>query len=105
VDRQEVEPQSELRQYAGAQEEVWERQRRWDDAESQRDRNWGYKQSEKERIERLKKAFLDRRRAKQQDEADQERWEDGKSKDWDKDEEDIVGGFKKNLWVADKEKE
>ena len=105
VDRQNVEPQIEGRQDVGAQEEVRERERRWDDAGAQGDRNWNYKQSEKERIERLKKAFWERRRAKQQDEANQERWEDERAKDWDKDEEDIVGGFKKSLWVAEEEKE
>jgi hypothetical protein len=101
VDRRDVEPQIEERQDIGVQE----RERRWDDAEAQRDRNWNYKQSEKERIERLKRAFLERRRANQQDEADQERWEDKGTKDWDKDEEDMAGRFEKNLWVAEKEKE
>jgi hypothetical protein len=102
VERREVEPQIEERQDIGVQERE---RRRWDDAEAQGDRNWNYKQSEKERIERLKKAFLERRRAMQQDEADQERWEDKGTKDWDKDEEDMVGRFEKNLWVAEKEKQ
>ena len=102
VERREVEPQIEERQDIGIQERE---RRRWDDAEAQGDRNWNYKQSEKERVERLKKAFLERRRAMQQDEADQERWEDKGTKDWDKDEEDMVGRFEKNLWVAKKEKQ
>jgi hypothetical protein len=102
VDRREVEPQIEERQDIGVQERE---RRRWDDAEAQGDRNWNYKQSEKERIERLKKAFLERRRAKQQDEANQERWEDKETKDLDKDEEDMTGRFEKSLWVGGKEKE
>jgi hypothetical protein len=101
VDRREV-PQIEERQDIGVQEREG---RRWDDAEAQGDRNWNYKQREKERIERLKRAFLERRRAKQQDGADQEKWEDNGMKDLDKDEEDMVGRFEKNLWVAEKEKE
>jgi hypothetical protein len=102
VERREVEPQIEENQDIGVQERE---RRRWDDAEAQGDRNWNYKQSEKERIERLKRAFLERRRAMQQDEADQERWEDKGTMHWDKDEEDMVGRFEKNLWVADKAKE
>jgi len=102
VDGREVEPQIEERQDIGVQERD---RRRWDDAEARGDRNWNYKQSERERIERLKRAFLERRRAKQQDEVDQERWEDKGTKDWDKDEEDMVGRFEKDLWVGEKEKE